>query len=68
MSRRLAYRPRYHNTRYLAQPPLPSRKTYLRTRWTYRRRQPAPFQRRSPAQAILALPWGYQLSWHPFGR
>ncbi|HLH61784.1 MAG TPA: hypothetical protein VKV20_08875 [Ktedonobacteraceae bacterium] len=59
MSRRIAYRPRYHQMRPLPHPSLRSHKDFLRNRWTYRH-QTMPYQKRSPGQGLLLIPWGYR--------
>jgi hypothetical protein len=67
MSRRIAHRPRYHYMRPLPHPSLRSHKDFLRNRWTYRR-QNIPYQRRSPGQGLLLVPWGYRLVSSVLGR
>ena len=59
MSRRLAHRPRFNQTRVNPRPLNRSQQEYLRQRWTYRQYSvsyPPPV----PGYGISALPWGWQ--------
>ena len=60
MSRRIAHRPHYRNSRPLPHPSLRTHKDFLRYRWTYRR-QTVTYQKRIPGQSLLLIPWGYRL-------
>ena len=65
MSRRIAYRPRYHSMRSIPQTPLRSHKDFLRYRWTYRS-QNKPYQKRTLGQGLMLIPWGYRLLYGTF--
>jgi hypothetical protein len=60
MSRRIAHRPRYHQLRPLPHSSPRSHKDFLRNRWTYRK-QTIHYQKRTPGQGLLLIPWGYRL-------
>ena len=60
MSRRIAHRPRYHFSHPTYRFSPRSHREFLRTRWNYRR-QPVPYQKRTPGQSLLLIPWGYRL-------
>lgn len=55
MSRRLAHRPRYRNFRHLSPPPLPTRKSFIHTRWTYRQQTITNYQKRPLGQGLLSI-------------
>ncbi len=63
MSTRFAYRPRYQHTRYRPHPSSHSRKDFLHYRWTYRP-QTLRYQKRTPGQSLLRIPWHYHLKWN----
>jgi hypothetical protein len=57
MSRRLAHRPRYRNLRHLSPLPLPTQKSFFRTRWAYRQESSIHYQKRPLGQGLLSIPF-----------